>query len=99
VVFLGSHDKEWEIVEKERFKEYDVNKDNLLNFDEIKPWVLTDNKEEAEDEAEHLIKQADSNGDGRLTEHEIVEAHEEFVGSQATDYGRHLHFVKHTDEL
>ncbi|XP_045159992.1 calumenin-B-like isoform X1 [Mercenaria mercenaria] len=99
--FLGdsSHDKEWEIVEKERFIEYDTNKDNLLNFDEIRPWVLTDNREEAEDEADHLMKQADTNGDGRLTEDEIVDAHEEFVGSQATDYGRHLHFVKHKDEL
>lgn len=99
--FLGDNnqDKEWEIVEKERFQEYDTNKDNLLNFDEIRPWVLTDNREEAEEEAEHLFMKADVNGDGKLSEKEIVDAHEDFVGSQATDYGRHLHFIKHKDEL
>lgn len=99
VCFTGSHDKEWEAVEKERFREYDINKDNLLNFDEIRPWILTDNREEAVEEAEHLLKEADINNDERLTEREIIDAHEEFVGSQATDYGRHLHFVKHKDEL
>jgi len=61
--------------------------------------VLSDNKEEAEEEAEHLIKAADADGDGKLTEREIVDSHEEFVGSQATDYGTYLHFVKHKDEL
>lgn len=65
----------------------------------MKPWVLSDNREEAEEEAEHLIKIADTDDDGKLSEREIVEAHEEFVGSQATDYGTYLHFVKHKDEL
>ncbi|XP_052775237.1 calumenin-like isoform X1 [Mya arenaria] len=99
--YLGSNsqDKDWEIVEKERFAEFDRNKDELLNFDEIKPWVLTDNRDEAVEEAEHLFQTADLNGDNRLTEREMVDAHEEFVGSQATDYGHHLHFVKHVDEL
>ncbi|KAL4236212.1 EF-hand domain pair [Mactra antiquata] len=99
--FLGdsSHDQEWEIVEKERFQDYDVNKDQLLSFDEIRPWVLTDNLEEAQEEADHLFSKADENLDDRLTEREITDHHEEFVGSQATDYGRHLHFVKHKDEL
>lgn len=99
LTFPGIHDKEWEIVEKERFAEYDTNKDNLLNLDEIRPWVLTDNLEESEEEADHLIKHADQNGDGKLSEMEIVDAHEDFVGNQATDFGRHLHFVKHKDEL
>ena len=76
-----------------------MNKDNVLNNDEIKPWILSDNKEEAEEEADHLIKLADQNEDGDLSEREILESHEEFVGSQATDYGRHLHFIKHRDEL
>lgn len=98
--FVGdAHDKQWEIVQKERFHEYDKNKDNLLDMDEIRPWVITDNQEEAEEEAEHLFSKADADRDGKLSELEIVNAHEEFVGSQATDYGRHLHFVKHKDEL
>ena len=76
-----------------------MNKDGQLNFDEIKPWVLTDNREEAEEEAEHLMKVADENNDNRLTEREVVAVHEEFVGSQVTDYGHQLHFVRHVDEL
>ena len=96
---LAQHDKEWEKVEKDRFAEFDVNKDGQLNFDEIKPWVLTDNREEAEEEAEHLMKVADENNDSRLTEREVVAVHEEFVGSQVTDYGHQLHFVRHVDEL
>jgi len=99
--FIGNsqHDKEWEIVERERFEEFDVDKDRLLNLQELRPWVLADTREEAEEEAEHLIQEADADKDGKLSEEEIVDAHEEFVGSQVTDYGRHLHFVKHRDEL
>ncbi|KAL3869094.1 hypothetical protein ACJMK2_041820 [Sinanodonta woodiana] len=93
----GHHDREWEIVEEERFKEYDINKDNLLNYDEIRPWVLQDNSEIARDEAEHLMRTADTNKDSKLSIDEIVDHHEDFVGSQATDYGRHLHIFQ--DEL
>lgn len=95
----SSGDKEWEIVEKERFEEYDTNKDGLLDKKEIRPWVLEDTLEEAKEEADHLIQEADKDEDGKLSETEIVDAHQEFVGSQATDYGRHLHFIKRKDEL
>ena len=60
---------------------------------------MTDNLEEAEEEAEHLLEQGDGNEDGKLSEDEIVDKHEMFVGSQVTDYGRHLHYIKHKDEL
>ena len=93
-------DKEWIAIEKDRFnKDYDKNGDGYLDYDEIRAWVLTDNKEEAREEAEHLIEEADENHDGKLSDEEFLENVETFVGSSATDYGRHLHFVKHRDEL
>lgn len=41
----------------------------------------------AEQEAEHLTIACDSDGDGKLSVQEIVDHHEIFVGSEATDYG------------
>ena len=38
-------------------------------------------------ETKHLISEADGNADGVLTKEEIVEKHDLFVGSQATDFG------------
>lgn len=44
----------------------------------------------AESEAEHLFMESDSDKDEKLTKDEIIKQHELWVGSQATDYGRHL---------
>lgn len=57
---------------------------------EIKDWVLPDNNEAAVEEAEHLIERSDSDKDGKLSIEEIVNNHEDFVGSQATNYGEFL---------
>ena len=38
-------------------------------------------------ETKHLISEADNDDDGVLTKEEIVEKHDLFVGSQATDFG------------
>ena len=38
-------------------------------------------------ETKHLIGEADNDDDGVLTKEEIVEKHDLFVGSQATDFG------------
>lgn len=44
----------------------------------------------AQEESRHLLSTADDNKDGKLSEEEIVNNHETFVGSEATDYGRAL---------
>lgn len=51
----------------------------------------------ADQEVEHLMENSDSDKDGRLSIQEIIDHHEIFVGSEATDYGEHLHKFK--DEL
>ncbi len=49
------------------------------------------------EQAIHLIKEMDQDGDGRLSEAEILKNQDTFMNSEVTDYGRQLH-VPH-DEL
>lgn len=89
------------IAEKERFEvDYDKNGDRKLDKEETLNWLLPGNDEVAEQEAEHLIANGDADNDGKLSIQEIVDHHELFVGSEATDYGEHLHNTsRFSDEL
>ncbi|XP_062592745.1 calumenin-B-like [Saccostrea cucullata] len=84
------NDKELLLLEEERFGDFDKNKDGVLDKKEITDWVLPDNNEAAVEEADHLIERADNDKDGKLSIEEIVNNHEDFVGSQATNYGEFL---------
>nr|XP_034311901.1 calumenin isoform X1 [Crassostrea gigas] len=84
------NDKQLLLLEEERFTDFDKNRDGILDKKEIKDWVLPDNNEAAVEEAEHLIERSDSDKDGKLSIEEIVNNHEDFVGSQATNYGEFL---------
>lgn len=54
----------------------------------------------ASEEVDHLFAAADNDHDDRLSYDEIVDNHDIFVGSEATDYGDHLHNIdKFKDEL
>ena len=55
-----------------------------------------DNTEIAIDEAEHLIDMCDEDEDEKLTPDEIVDNHDLWVDSYATEYGAQL---RHYDEL
>jgi hypothetical protein len=69
--------------EKERYDtDLDKNKDDA----EIIGWIIPDNSEIATDEVNHLF-----DDDGQLSVNEILNNHDLFVGSEATDYGEHLH--------
>ena len=84
--------KEWLVAEKERFdSDLDKNKDGVLDEEEIIAWVIPDNNDIATDEVNHLFAGADFDVDGVLSVKEILDNHELFVGSEATDYGEHLH--------
>lgn len=89
------------VAEKERFEvDYDKNGDRRLDKEEILNWLLPGNDEIAEQEAEHLLANGDTDNDGKLSIQEIVDHHELFVGSEATDYGEHLHNTsRFSDEL
>ena len=68
----------------------DKDKDGSLNDAEIIAWAIPDNNEVATDEVNHLFAGADEDIDGLLAASEIIKNHDLFVGSEATDYGKHL---------
>lgn len=77
--------------EKERFdNDYDMNKDGQLNKFEVLKWIIPDNQDMAEQEAEHLMMSADDDNDDKLSVNEIVNHHDLFVGSEATNFGDKL---------
>jgi len=94
-------DKEWLLAEKDRFDtELDKNEDNSLGKEEILAWIIPSNEEIATDEVDHLFSGADEDGDEQLSFDEVLANHDLFVGSEATDYGDHLHNLhKFEDEL
>lgn len=54
----------------------------------------------ASEEVDHLFGTADNDHDDRLSYDEILNNHDVFVGSEATDFGDHLQNIdKFQDEL
>jgi hypothetical protein len=83
--------KDWLVGEKERYDtDLDKNKDGSLDDAEIIGWIIPDNSEIATDEVNHLFAGSDEDVDGKLSVDEILNNHDLFVGSEATDYGEHL---------
>lgn len=62
----------------------------LFYLFKVKNWILPADFDHAEAEARHLIYEADSDADQKLTKEEILEKYDIFVGSQATDFGEAL---------
>jgi len=78
--------------------DYDVNGDGHLDRQEFKRWVAPNNEEIADEEVAHLFASSDDDHDGLLSFHEILEHHDVFVGSEATDYGDHLNNIHRFDD-
>ncbi|XP_049580035.1 reticulocalbin-2 [Syngnathus scovelli] len=82
---------QWEIEESVRFKDlYDQDKDGKLNREEQLRWIAPNSYGAAREEALHLIKEMDQDGDERISEAEVLQNQEIFINSEVTDYGRHL---------
>ncbi|KAI4498191.1 hypothetical protein M0802_006677 [Mischocyttarus mexicanus] len=103
--FLGekakSEGKEWLLTKKDKFDhEYDKNRNGKLESDEILLWRVPSNEDIADDEVNHLFAASDDDHDNRLSFEEILDHHDTFVGSEATDYGDQLKEIERfTDEL
>jgi len=79
---------DWVEEERRQFHEFrDSDKSGYLENQEVRDWILPSEYDHAEGEAKHLIESCDSNGDGQLSHQEILNHHDVFVGSQATDWG------------
>ncbi|KAJ8669614.1 hypothetical protein QAD02_000873 [Eretmocerus hayati] len=96
-----AHGKEWLITEKEKFDHgYDKNGDGKLDVSEVPAWLIPSNDDIATEEVDHLFAASDDDHDDRLSFDEILEHHDIFVGSEATDYGDHLQDIERfQDEL
>lgn len=94
----GESPSQWEIEETVRFKDlYDQDKDGKLNREEQLRWVAPNSYGSAREEALHLLKEMDHDGDEQISQTEVLRNQETFLNSEVTDYGRQLH-VSH-DEL
>ncbi|TKS73453.1 Proline-serine-threonine phosphatase-interacting protein 1 [Collichthys lucidus] len=77
---------QWEIEETVRFKDlYDQDKDGKLNREEQLRWVAPNSYGSAREE------EMDHDGDGQISESEVLKNQETFMNSEVTDYGRQLH--------
>ncbi|WP_411027532.1 EF-hand domain-containing protein, partial [Salmonella sp. s54925] len=83
---------DWVKEETDRFKkELDKDGDGKLNNEELKAWISPDSDSTiVEEEVKHLMEESDDNKDGMLSVDEIIDHHDVFTGSEATDYGQAL---------
>ncbi|XP_015363436.1 PREDICTED: calumenin-A-like [Diuraphis noxia] len=89
--FIGDrraeHTEEWLQEEKSKFvEELDVNKDGVLDEDEVHNWASPNNKMIAESEAENLILKADKNHDGILSFDEVLDNYYTFISPESEGY-------------
>jgi len=92
---------EWVTNARKQFHDQrDANKDGKMDEAEVKAWVLPDISEHVQSEAEHLIKEADADKDGKITKDEMLEKWEVFVGSNGhTSFSDILNGGEEHDEL
>jgi calumenin len=87
----NEEEPEWVKNERETFRNYrDKDNDGFMDAAEVKEWIIPPDFDHAEAEARHLIYEADSDADEKLTKEEIIDKYDLFVGSQATDFGEAL---------
>lgn len=66
-----------------------------MDTEEVKDWIIPADFDHAEAESRHLIYEADTDNDEKLTKDEVLNKYDLFVGSQATDFGEVL--VRHEE--
>ncbi|KAH8303600.1 hypothetical protein KR018_006082 [Drosophila ironensis] len=82
---------EWVANEREAFSKYrDLNNDGYMDMEELGLWLGPDERDHSEAEAKHLIYEADTDHDQKLSKEEVLAKYDVFVGSQATDFGEYL---------
>ncbi|XP_050307158.1 reticulocalbin-2 [Anthonomus grandis grandis] len=92
-------DKENLLIEQNKFDhDFDRDNDGKLTGDEILYWIVPSNEDIANEEVTHLFASSDDDHDDLLSFEEVIEHHDIFVGSEATDYGDHLHNIHHLDD-
>ncbi|XP_037088010.1 calumenin-B-like [Pollicipes pollicipes] len=83
---------DWVQHEREQFKTTrDTDGNGYLDADEVRAWIMPSDYDHSLAETQHLVHEADADGDGMLSRQEILDKYDLFVGSQATDFGNALY--------
>ncbi|ESO97522.1 hypothetical protein LOTGIDRAFT_103470 [Lottia gigantea] len=88
---IGDPEPDWVASERKQFHDFrDKNKDGKMDPKEVMDWIIPADYDHSAAESKHLIYESDVDKDNRLTKQEILDKHDMFVGSQATDFGEAL---------
>lgn len=75
-------DSDWLRLERQKFDKYDENNDGRLDIEEIRVYYIpTLYLNQVNNQAQHLIRRADSDHDEKLSTQEIINSFDVFVGS------------------
>ncbi|KAI3388225.1 hypothetical protein SNEBB_006326 [Seison nebaliae] len=81
----------WVKAERLQFKQIrDKDHNGVLNEEEVSEWILPSNFDHIDAEVNHLFSSADKDKNDQISKEEMVDHHEIFAGSQATDFGEIL---------
>lgn len=84
--------------EKHRFNDdFDRDGNGFIEGEELSFWMGPDNTEIAIEETEHIMEMSDEDQDGLITLAEVLDNHDLWVDSDATQFGQQLRFIH--DEL
>merc|ERR1719192_1073474 len=64
--------------------------DGFMSPEEVKIWIVPADFDHSLAEARHLLRKADADGDSLLSEEEVLDQYDMFVGSSATQFGEVL---------
>ncbi|XP_074641354.1 calumenin-A-like [Tubulanus polymorphus] len=84
---------------QKEFVAHDLNEDGVFDFDEVVAWFLPPMEVIASDDVKELIKKADSNKDGKLSEKEILDSYDFFDANAAISQAYTENSYKLKDEL
>jgi len=84
--------------EKHRFNDdFDRDGNGFIEGPELQFWMGPDNTEIAIEETEHILEMSDEDGNGLITLEEVLNNHDLWVDSDATQFGQQLRYAH--DEL
>jgi len=84
---------DWIKEERTHFKKIrDSDGDGYMDLNEVKNWLMPQEYDHTEAEAEHLIIECDEDENGYLSYDEILKKYDSFMTSQATNWGEALEY-------